>query len=405
MLNLDQSDHVRGIFLLYGGLPQTVMESQVFAHVQAMQKLGIYMEVWTFTLTAQSFSHAQREQSRLKEEYGVALRVFKGFRPGFPFSPWLNAGLLIFLMLRNQMAPVFIHARTDYAAVVASIVKIFIPIRVIWDARGDTLSEYIEIVKNMSLPFRVLVPLKSWQIKRRLIRAAQQSDAAIFVSEQLLKLQGKEMPIDRTIIVPCLADENLFYYSDTLRVATRKELGYVDSDIVMIYVGSTAPWQCVSETVDLMEEAMRCNPFVKVLIITEDKNKFESLFASEVFDRVLIKTVTLKKVNSFLNAADFGIMLRESNSLNFVASPVKFAEYSLTGLTVVTTNAVDQVNTFGGLFGNLFSKALFISKINGVGLRYNNRQTIAIHAKNILSRGAGIDNASIHNIYLGMSSK
>lgn len=404
-INAGRADPVNGIFLLYGGLPQTVMESQVFAHVQAMQKLGILMEVWTFAMTSQSFLHAESERFRLSEEYGVAVRVLKGVRPGIPFSPWVNAWLLAFGMFRNQRFPNFIHARTEYAAVVAAIVKRISPVRVVWDARGDTLSEYIEIVKRISFPWRLLAKLRVMQIKRRLRTAANQCDAAIFVSNQLFKLQGGGVPVERTIVVPCLADENLFYFSHIVREKARKELGYKDSDIVVIYVGSTAPWQCVSETVALMEKAMRCNPLVKALVITSDKNKFESLFADDVNDRVLIKTVALKKVNLYLNAADYGLMLREHSPINFVASPVKFAEYSLSGLTVVTTTAIDQVNTFGSDLGNTISPELFISEINGVNRNDKNRQTISSHAKDIMSRGAKTYISSIYRCYLGTKWK
>lgn len=393
--------HANGIFLLYGGLPLTVMESQVFMHVHAMQKLGIHMEVWTFTLTPESFQHAQSERIRLHSEYGVTLQVLKGFRPGYPFSPWLNAGLLILWMFRSQLSPAFIHARTEYAAAVAAVVKIFFPVRVIWDARGDTLSEYLDGLKGISFLRRLLAQLRVMQIKRRLRMVANQCDAAIFVSKQLLKLQGEEVPVGRTMVVPCLADENSFYFSQDLRKITRDELDYKDEDIVVSYVGSTAPWQCVSETVALMEEAMRCNASVKALVITSDKEKFKSLFAEDVIDRVLIKSVLLKEVNLYLNAADYGLMLREQNSINFVASPVKFAEYSLTGLAVVTTTAVDQVNEYGSVLGNITSPELFISELKGLRTRDIDRSAISDHAKNLLSRGARTDAPSIFKLYMG----
>lgn len=381
---------------MYGGLPPSIIESQVLVHVQDMKAQGRVMEVWTFAVTSQSLLQAKNEQLRLSRQYNICIRVFRGVKPGFPLSPWVNSLLFFLAMIRNQVFPSFIHARTEYAAAVAIIVKFFFPVRVIWDARGDSLSEHRLNKEHASLFEYLISQLRLLLVKRRLRLAAKHCDLAIFVSEQLLKLQGSTMPAERTIIIPCLADETLFYFSHNIRDVTRNELGYKDGDIVAIYVGSTAPWQCIPATVSLMEKVMRDNLRVKILIITPDRDEFELLFSDDVIGRVLLKTVSLSKVNRYLNAADYGIMLREPNSINFVASPVKFAEYSLTGLTVVTTKAVDQVNVFGSMFGNVISQDQFIIEVNEVAVSEKSRIDISNHAKNILSRGARVDIKSIY---------
>ena len=59
------------------------------------------------------------------------------------------------------------------------------------------------------------------------------------------------------------------------------------------------------------------------------------------------------EVNSYLNAADAGFLLREQNPLNEVASPTKFAEYCLTGLPVIMQNTVKDAFEMARSLGNL----------------------------------------------------
>ncbi len=59
------------------------------------------------------------------------------------------------------------------------------------------------------------------------------------------------------------------------------------------------------------------------------------------------------EVNSYLNAADAGFLLREKNLLNEGASPTKFAEYCLTGLAVIMENTVKDAFDMARTLGNL----------------------------------------------------
>ena len=47
-----------------------------------------------------------------------------------------------------------------------------------------------------------------------------------------------------------------------------------------------------------------------------------------------------------LSAADFGLLLRENNIVNNVASPTKFAEYLMAGLPVIISNGIGDFSYF-----------------------------------------------------------
>jgi hypothetical protein len=376
---------------MIGGFPKTIIESQVLVHVRDMSEVAVNMEVWSFAYGRQEFFRGQETLRFLQRAFPtIKIRLFRGVRPALPFSEWLNALLLLWWMKWLDLKPVFVHARTEHAAVIAANAKRIKGCRLIWDHRGDSLSEFREYAHHLSPLRRWLAPFTRRTISRRINIARRDCDAAIFVSEELRRLDGRGLPVEKTLIVPCLADEGLFYFDTSLREKSRAALGYGEKDIVIAYVGSAAIWQCVPETVELMKLALRNNASVKALVVTPDRDVFESDFSEDLRDRVRITSGTLHEINSFLNAADYGVLLRKVNSINKVASPVKFAEYSLTGLTVVTTDAVAQVNEIGKSLNNTIEPNDFLMNYVKRNVKPTNRFEISMKARTVLGRKSHI---------------
>ena len=67
---------------------------------------------------------------------------------------------------------------------------------------------------------------------------------------------------------------------------------------------------------------------------------------------IRLRSGRIAEFNDFLNAADFGFILRERNKINRVACPTKFAEYCLTGLPVIIGDAVPDCTSLADLWGN-----------------------------------------------------
>lgn len=387
-----------GIFLLYEGLPPTIIESQVLAHVRSMGDVGIHMEVWTFAVTRNAYAEGMAALPRLQNSFPtVKIRLFRGIRPALPFSEWYNVCLLLFWLWWLQVFPSFIHARTEHATAIAAIAKPIMRFWLVWDARGDTLSEFKAAPTRLPSIFKWLAPLKTIAISKRLSAANRHCDAAIFVSNALRNLQGSTLPVERTLVVPCLADESLFYFDLGLRESARKKLRYKITDIVIVYVGSTAMWQCVPETIAIMEQVLRENNACKALVVTPNVNEFTEKFSPDLRDRIFVTSGELGEMNQYMNAADFGILLRKIDPINKVASPVKFAEYSLTGLVVLATDAVDQVTTIGKSLGNIVSEDEFTDLCKKGKAKGIERNELATKAKEFCGRNAYIE--KLKNFY------
>ncbi|HHV82834.1 MAG TPA: glycosyltransferase family 4 protein [Tepidanaerobacter syntrophicus] len=381
-----------GIFLHYGSLDKTIIESQVIAHVRDMSKAGVDMEVWSYAVTKKLYKENQKTAKDWSYRYNIPIRNFRAVRPGIPFSEILNAYLLKRHLNKENIIPTFIHCRTEYSASVAGFLKLINKFTLIWDCRGDTKNEFLLQRQKWKGIKKWLSFIKLCSIKFRIWWSLKQADKAIFVSDALKELHNnREKLSHRTTVIPCVASSEYFYFDEHLRSITRNKLHLEPSDTVFVYSGSDAPWQCFEETIRLIIKFIKQGSDFKAIILTPDTNKIRYFLEDYPRERIICLSVTLPQVNAYLNAADFGILLRRPGPINHVASPTKFAEYCLAGLRVITTNAVEQVNNFGTYLGNIviydFDKELILPR----PFSNEERHKVAFRAKNILSREAIID--------------
>jgi len=343
----------QGIFLLFEGLPRTVIESQVLSVAKKLGQAGLQVEVWAFAINNQSYKEGLAVLPKYSNDFGLKIRLFKGVRSIVPFSRIINAALLFMIMRISNASPAFVRGRTEYATAVASLVKPFFGFKLVWDARGDTVNEYKGTMTALPTYIKWLAGLKLRAIKERLKVVAKQCDRAIFVSEALMSLQGQEVREKDKVVIPCAADEKLFFCDAELRMNMRRKLGYKKCDVVMVYAGSIAPWQCIEETIGLMSKTIKMDINYKALVITPDIQSVLRLISPSLKKSFYVVSCSLVEMNGYLNAADIGFLLREENAINRVASPVKYSEYSMAGLLVVSSKAVLQVQDFGKKIDNV----------------------------------------------------
>jgi len=377
----------KGIFLLHAGLPKTIIESQVIAHVRAMRKAGVDIEVWSYAVTKESFSSAQEMLKRLGY-YNIPIKVFRGFRPAFPLSELLNALLLNYHLNKENFRPTFIHCRTEYSASVAGFLKRRKYFRLIWDCRGNSESEFLPTRRQWRSVKRMFSFLKLYSIRLRLFWASKQADEAIFVSDSLKRLYAKGAHNYRSKVIPSVASTEYFYFNSTVRANTRKKLPFDSSDKVFIYSGSLTSWQCFSETIDLIKKFIKQDSDFKAIILTPNVSKAKQFLQDCPSKEFVCLSVTLTEVNAYLNAADFAFLLRRPGPINRVASPTKFAEYCLVGLPVIMTNAVEQAYRLGTQFGNAITYEFGQELELPEPFTDTERYQIAERTKRILSREA-----------------
>lgn len=341
-----------GVILLFEGLADTVVDAQVLVHARDMRRQRIAdLTVWAVACSAQAHARSLERLEAARRRAAGPVEVFRGLAPTLPGSARANARLLA-AKLRSLERLELIHARTDYAAEVASHLRGVREFQLVWDCRGDTEAEVPHRHPGAS-PWRV--GLRLWQrsgARRRARAACAACDRAIFVTRALReRLAGIELD-DRSEIIPGGADSELFFFSPELRARTREELGWPETAIVLVYSGSLAPYQCWEESLVLFRNMREDTPELRLLVVTPTPDALRPALADLPADAYRLRTARLEEVNAFLNAADVALLYLKPDPRNTSAFPIKFSEYGMAGLPVLMTDAVPEAAAVAREVGN-----------------------------------------------------
>jgi hypothetical protein len=338
---------MRGALVLFEGLPATVIDSQVFAHVRlARELLGIDLAVIAVACSSALHESSQQRLARAREAAGGTVTLLRGVRPALPGS--LTANRLILARAMAGRGPIdFLHARADYAAAVAGPWGRRQGVPVLWDCRGDSRAELEErVLSSVPLLYR------SCMLERELRIAGGTCSGALFVTAQLREAMAPYMIDQRSWVIPCLAPEGDFFFDTALRERVRRELGISQDETVYVYSGSLATYQCFEQTIAAFKVALTDGQNARLIVLTPEVERARRVCADVPMPRIIVKSVQHADVNAYLNAADFGMLLRDSSPVNVVAFPTKFAEYAMAGLKVVMKASPPACVAMARQFGN-----------------------------------------------------
>lgn len=103
--------------------------------------------------------------------------------------------------------------------------------------------------------------------------------------------------------------------------------------VKIVFSGGNGKWQQIEETCDLVQNLIKTNDACG-LFLCPPHPSIEAL-RNGFPDLVFQTTLPPSSVHSALLQCDYGIILRENNITNRVASPIKIAEYLYAGLKVI----------------------------------------------------------------------
>lgn len=342
------------LFLFFEGLAETVIDSQVLAHIRSVADAGIAtFEIACAPWQREVVELSLKRRTDAEERAGCRILILQGERPSRVGSASENARRILKAISPDAARFSHIHARTDYSALVGSALRPHLNAHLIWDCRGDAAAE-LDYRKDLQNGLKALaLPAVRMVLARRMRAAAQVCDRALFVSHPLRELVRRDLGDKPFSIVPSCASPKMFFFDPELRSAMRERLGVEGDRFVVAYCGGLQPYQRFDDSIEAFRQFSDGSPRAVFLAATPQLAEAEQILRARLSEGSWIaRKASLQEVNGFLNAADAGFLLRHDTPTNHSASPTKFAEYCLAGLRVIMTNAVRDSHQLALELGN-----------------------------------------------------
>lgn len=287
----------------------------------------------------------QETAQRRKKLYGIETRyVLSGTsRLKLPLlEKFLLSRLLCALVGEASKAILLARNATAMCSVMLASRKLEDRCKLIFDCRGDGPSELVGGLGagwDFNLWEAPIVEVYEQALKEE--KRACGADQIICVSHKMAEMLNERhgVPFSKMRIEPCKVD--LQHFSNINRTWAREQLNVGDRKVVC-YLGSLAWYQLPDQSIRVYKAFKKHHPEAVFLAITTDVNKMKSMLADAGFSEAdcMAIQVSSEDVPRYLSAADVGLLLREANPVNAVASPVKFAEYLACGVPVLLTESI-----------------------------------------------------------------
>jgi hypothetical protein len=202
--------------------------------------------------------------------------------------------------------------------------------KVVMDLRGDAVDE------NKRNFFKQLY------IKRLQHFIFRHIPHFFVVSRYLKETLVKQYRINpsRVSVFSTIVPAEKFYFDGEVAAVYRKNLGFDEHDIVFVYSGNAAWYQNLEFILKSFLTAG--NERTRLLVLTRDIAYVQqAVNGHPAGKRIKVLSAPYQEVSRYLQACDYGLLIRDNIPTNLSASPTKFGEYVNSGLSVV----FNKINT------------------------------------------------------------
>jgi len=309
-----------------------------------------------------------KEELSAGELPGHKYRFFKTRRLPLTFMLWFN--FLSTLMFRNYslfLEAHVIHCRGPLAAAFAIFVCKYLKIKkpVIADMRGVMVNEIANSGRRLAKVF-------SWQAKKMEDYVFENANFFFFVSNNMREHYLKNYPHVANVnaVFPTIVDEKYFRRSTEWRNQKTKELNIIGSE-VYVYCGGVAYWQNIDKIIDSFHGAWKQDNTIILLMLVKDQVSVNRIIDKLQINNpnIILYSVPYQEVGQYLNAADYGIIIRDDSLVNHVASPTKINEYLACGLKII--DRIEDIGIGEQVKPKTYSYTFLNDIINGQHKIYN----------------------------------
>jgi len=308
-----------------------VLQSQVLDRIRVQSEHGIRVGLVATAADEKRFADSI---TPILDAIGVERKIIRGGSTASVMARSVRA----VRTLRREHGGRNVYVRGIWGGIAHALA---FPIRgpgLIYDFRGDIVAES---------EYRGSGKMSRTIIDRLLRLSLRRATGITCVSTGAASVLASKYNRHQVSVIPSCVDFERIGFNPEIRTAIRSELGLQETDVVLAYAGGISRYQQIPQMLRAWR-ALAKNPELKFLLLTNETPTPDSDGPGEEQappGTIILRGLSRADVAEHLMAADIGFMLRESHPLNFVASPVKFAEYLSAGLAIVTSPGVGDVST------------------------------------------------------------
>lgn len=217
--------------------------------------------------------------------------------------------------------------------------------RIVWDADGLPADERVDFAgwSRRGLPYRAMRGVEA-QMLQRADATMVRTERAEKILRQRAGAKGNSLRIE---VVPNGRDPNTYAPSAELRARIRARENIASHAPVLISVGSLGPQYFPEVQADIVATLLARDPEAHAVFLTAQSELIQDALRDRGADmsRVIAKRVPADEVTEWLAAADMGVALRQASYSQQAVCPLKVGEYLLSGLPVIATTGVGDLDT------------------------------------------------------------
>jgi glycosyltransferase involved in cell wall biosynthesis len=330
---------IDALFVILDGVvieENAVLQSQVGEQMLGLERAGIRTGLIT----------TKRDAKRFDEVLGERLRAVGTTVVLLPHRGRSRNIVAMARAVRSLTSRVNVraaYARGIWGPLVVRLAHPVSKLRYVYDIRGALADETLLAGTGMTrAKARVFGAMEKWCVRN--------AWRVTTVSRPFADELQRGYQRDDAVVIPSCVNILDVAAMDRAILATRAELGFSATDLVLVYSGGTARHQAIPQTLELWQRIADV-PNVLFLMLTKSVPASASVSDDPLSEfptlrpKIVLRSVPRDAVPRYLVACDAAFILRERRLMNRVASPVKFAEYLAAGLAVVASPEIGDMSS------------------------------------------------------------
>ncbi len=341
------------LYLSYDGMTDPLGQSQVLPYLKGLSKAGYDIHLVSYEKTDR-FRKFRKVIQEICDEANIKWH---------PQDYVLGGGLKTTLKQVRRMKKItfylhdlhnfdIVHCRSYISALSGLELKRKKGTKFVFDMRGFWADERVDgkIWNLDNFLYRTIYKF----FKRKEIQFFKESDYTISLTEngknEIESWEEFKTEKPRIKVIPCCVDLELFNpknISEEEKANSKKELGIIEDQFILGYVGSIGTWYMLTEMMDYFKILKKEKPNAIFLFVSgENPQKIKEQAKEKGIDTkdIIVKSVLHSEVPLHISLFDISIFFIRSTYSKKASSPTKQGEIMAMGIPLVCNAGVGDTD-------------------------------------------------------------